>query len=322
MNTTQPTLSWTGAVELSHWGLLRAKGNDAASFLHGQLSNDFKLLDGSLARMAAFCSPKGRILASLLGWKVEPHDIWLSCHRSVLAPTLKRLSMFVLRADCRLSEPQVASGDEPAPRIWGLVGNAASMAMSRGGDLPVWGHRRLPHHHSLIRLPTVAGLERALWIGPTPPEAMPLGLDSWRWLEVQSGIPVIEAATSDQFVPQMINFEVVGGVNFQKGCYPGQEVVARSQYRGSTKRRMFLFEIDANTPAALAGQEVFHADDPGQPAGMVVNSAPRPEGGGWVLLAEVKLAALEGSPLHLGSLDGPILCQKSLPYEVPVTNEA
>ena len=322
MNTTQPTLPWSGAADLSHWGLLRAKGNDAASFLHGQLSNDFKLLDGSLARLAAFCSPKGRMLASLLGWKAEPNDIWLACHRSVLAPTLKRLSMFVLRADCRLSDAQAVSGDEPVPRIWGLVGNAASMAMSEAGDLPVWGHRCLPNHHSLIRLPTVAGLERALWIGPTPPEAEPLALDSWQWLEVQSGIPVIEAATADQFVPQMINFEVVGGVNFQKGCYPGQEVVARSQYRGSTKRRMFLFEIDANAPAAQAGQEVFHADDPGQPAGMVVNSAPRPEGGGWALLVEVKLAALEGSPLHLGGLDGPILRQKSLPYEVPITNEA
>ena len=138
-------------------------------------------------------------------------------------------------------------------------------------------------------------------------------LDAWRWLEVGSGVPLIEAATVDQFVPQMVNLELIGGVDFQKGCYPGQEVVARSQYRGTLKRRMFLFDVPAE---ARAGQEIFHSADPGQPAGLVANAAPAPNGGAR-LLAEVKLAALDGGSLHLGATDGPLLVRRELPYTVP-----
>jgi hypothetical protein len=129
---------------------------------------------------------------------------------------------------------------------------------------------------------------------------------------VTSGVPRITAATSEQFVPQMINFELVGGVHFQKGCYPGQEVVARSQYRGTVKRRMHLF---ATTGSARAAQEIFHSDDPAQPAGMVVNAAEVP-GLGTRLLAEVKLAALDGGNLHLAGADGALLQRLPLPYSI------
>ena len=132
---------------------------------------------------------------------------------------------------------------------------------------------------------------------------------------MQSGIPVIEAATAAHFVPQMLNFELVGGVNFQKGCYPGQEIVARAQYRGTVKRRMFLFDADA---ALHAGQEVFHSADPGQPAGLVANAAPQPGGHGSSALVEVKLAALDGGSLHAGAPDGPLLVQRVMPYVVPL----
>jgi len=137
-------------------------------------------------------------------------------------------------------------------------------------------------------------------------------LDTWRWLEVESGIPLIVAATVDRFVPQMINFETVGGVDFQKGCYQGQEVVARSQYRGTIKRRMQLFQLPV---AAAPADEVFHDGDPAQPAGLVVNAAPDPAGG-WSALVEVKLAALEGGALHLRAPDGPLLERRALPYRV------
>jgi len=126
---------------------------------------------------------------------------------------------------------------------------------------------------------------------------------------------VIESATAEHFVPQMLNFEVVGGVNFQKGCYPGQEIVARAHYRGTVKRRMFLFDVDA---PASAGQELFHSGDPAQPAGLVANAAPRPDGAGASLLAEVKLAAIDSGSLHLGAPDGPVLRRRALPYAVPV----
>ena len=145
-----------------------------------------------------------------------------------------------------------------------------------------------------------------------------LRLPAWRQLSASSGVPVIEAATVDQFVPQMVNLELIGGVDFKKGCYPGQEVVARSQYRGTLKRRMFLFDVPA---AAQPGQELFHSADPGQPAGLIANAAPSPAGGSRVL-AEVKLVALDEGSLHLGSADGPVLTRRELPYAVPTESAA
>ena len=166
------------------------------------------------------------------------------------------------------------------------------------------------------------GHARAVWVaeaGLAAPGAQAqdesLALETWRWLEVSSGLPLIEAATVDQFVPQMLNYELLGGVDFQKGCYPGQEVVARSQYRGTVKRRMFLFDTEAS---ASAGQEVFHSADPGQPAGMVANAAQAPEGGGSRVLVELKLAALGTGSLHLADPGGPALHQRALPYAVPI----
>jgi folate-binding protein YgfZ len=126
---------------------------------------------------------------------------------------------------------------------------------------------------------------------------------------VASGVATIETATVDQFVPQMLNYELLGGVDFKKGCYPGQEIVARSQYRGTIKRRTFLF--NSEVPAS-AGQEVFHSDDPAQPAGLVANAA------GNSALIELKLSTLGHGSMHLGAADGPRLSQAELPYDVPI----
>jgi folate-binding protein YgfZ len=161
------------------------------------------------------------------------------------------------------------------------------------------------------RLPAADGVPRALRLGAPPAPAMPaLAPEVWRWLEVRSGVPRIVAATADRFVPQMINFELLDGVNFKKGCYPGQEVVARSQYRGTLKRRTYLVD----SPAALAaGTEVFHSEDPGQPAGAVVLAASLPEGA-HTALVELKIAATESGSLHAGAPDGPALQLAALPY--------
>jgi len=293
-----------GAVPLAHWGVIRANGADAATFLHSQLTNDFTGMGLSEAKLAGYCSAKGRMLASFVAWKSAHDEVLLACHASVLPATLKRLTMFVLRSKCKLSD---ASAELK------LFGVAGPSARSVCGDARVW-RKHETDGASAIRLPDAAGLARALWVAPAGAPALPaITLDAWQWLEVQSGVPVIEAATAEQFVPQMLNFELVGGVNFQKGCYPGQEVVARSQYRGTVKRRMFLFDVDA--PAA-AGQEVFHSADPGQPAGMVVNAAARPDGSGRSALVEIKLAALESGSVHLCAVDGPVMTRGELPYAV------
>jgi folate-binding protein YgfZ len=294
-----------GSVALTHLGVLRAQGADAAKFLHSQLSNDFALLGLSQARLAGYCSAKGRLLASFVAWKEAHDDFLLVCDASVLPATLKRLGMFVLRSQCKLSDASTAVQ---------LVGHVGASAAVFIGDLAVWG-RREHDGASVVRLPDVAGLRRCIVASAAGAAAdhSTLGLDRWRWLDLQSGVATIESATVDQFVPQMLNFELVGAVDFQKGCYPGQEVVARSQYRGTLKRRSFLFDIDA---PASAGQEVFHSGDAAQPAGMVANAAPRPDGGGASALVEVKLAALGHGSLHLGAVDGPALRRTALPYEV------
>jgi tRNA-modifying protein YgfZ len=136
--------------------------------------------------------------------------------------------------------------------------------------------------------------------------------DDWAWAEAAAGFAWVRGANVEAFVPQMINFEVLGGVNFQKGCYPGQEIVARSQYRGTLKRRLQLFSVEAE---ASVGQELFLASEPEQPAGRVAGCATR--GGQSLIAAEVKLAALDAGTLHLGSSGGPVLTQRALPYDIP-----
>jgi tRNA-modifying protein YgfZ len=300
------TRSLEGIAALSHLGVIRARGDDAVPFLQGQLTNDVAGLGMSEARLAGYCSAKGRLLASFIVWKVASDELLLACSADVLAATLKRLSMFVLRAKCRLSD---ASAEFP---LFGLSGSTAQEWLGAAAPNAPW---RVGEHDGarVLRLPDAADTPR--YILPaggeaTVPELPQLSLGSWRWLEVQSGVPLIEAVNVEQFVPQMVNLELVGGVNFQKGCYPGQEVVARSHYRGTLKRRMALFDSSAQ---AHAGDDVFHDDDPSQPAGRVVNAAPGPRGGSSALV-EVKLAALAGGGLHLKSPDGAVLERRELPY--------
>jgi tRNA-modifying protein YgfZ len=285
------TNAFDGAVPLADWGVIRAAGADAASFLQSQLTQDVIGLDAHRATLAGWCSAKGRLLASFVVWRPQREELLLACSADVLQAALKRLSMFVLRAKCKLSD---ASAELP---LFGVAGASPGAWRCDGAR---------------IGLPPAQGVARALQVGEAP-ALPPLDAAAWSWLEVSSGVPRIGAATAEQFVPQMVNFELVGGVNFQKGCYPGQEVVARSQYRGTLKRRAFVF--DAAAPG-LAGQELFHSADREQPAGMVVNAASWQ--GRHRALAEVKLAALGGGSLHLGSADGPLLTRTDMPYAVPL----
>jgi tRNA-modifying protein YgfZ len=296
-----------GTLQLDDLGVIRAHGADAASFLHGQLTNDVATLAEGEARLAGYCSAKGRLLASFLVWR-SGDDLLLACAADLLAATLKRLRMFVLRARCTLSD---ASAEVP---LRGLAGPAAMAWL--GDAAPAIGRSTVREGATVIRLADGAGTSRFLLAGAgaAPPQP-PLDARAWRWLEVQSGIARVELATAEQFVPQMLNYELVGGVDFGKGCYPGQEVVARSQYRGTIKRRSLLFQTAA---AAVAGAtEVFHSEDPSQPAGQVVMAAESAAGGS-IALIEVKLAALASGSLHLAAPDGALLERIAMPYEVPL----
>ena len=231
-----PASALHGATPLADWGLIRASGADAGSFLHGQLTQDFTHLDGAQARLAGFCTAKGRLLASFVGWRVDADSILLACSADLLPATLKRLSMFVMRAKCKLSDAGTTL------QLQGLAGEAATRWLGDAAPAAVWGRADMGAAQ-VIRLPDaiVAGepVARYLWAAPAdlPAPALhdlpALAPAAWARLEVLSGVPRIVAATSEQFVPQMVNLELLDGVNFQKGCYPGQEIVARSQYRGT-----------------------------------------------------------------------------------------
>ncbi|MCU0943163.1 MAG: folate-binding protein [Hydrogenophaga sp.] len=287
-----------GASPLPHLGVIIAEGEDAARFLHGQLTQDFSLLGLSEARLAAFCSAKGRMLASFVAFKAAHDRVLLVCSRDLLPPTLKRLQMFVLRAKVRLSD----AGDSLA--VFGLAGDAVPSTLGPA----VWSHLR-DGDTSLVRLPAGDGLARALWVGPAgaAPAALALGEDLWRFLDTASGVATLSQPVVDAFVPQMLNYESVGGVNFKKGCYPGQEVVARSQFRGTLKRRAYVAQASA---AVAAGQEVFHPGDAEQPCGTVVQAAADPRGG-WRVIVSMQVGAADGQPLRVGDAQLSLL---PLPY--------
>ncbi|MBP0599388.1 folate-binding protein YgfZ [Herbaspirillum sp. LeCh32-8] len=300
---------------LTGLGLIGVAGEDAASFLHSQLTNDVEKLDTSAARLAGYCSPKGRLLASFLMWR-NPEYVFLQLPRALQPAIQKRLQMFVLRAKAKLSD----QGANTA--IIGLAGPAAQNSLAEWFPvLPAEPYAKIDNANgTLIRLADSSGSARYQWI--TMPEVAiaawpklaqhltPTSPQAWRLSEIRAGVPSITAPTQEQFVPQMINFELVGGVNFKKGCYPGQEIVARSQYLGKLKRRAMLATVDSD--AVAAGNEVFSAADPEQPCGMVVN-AERAGDGRSLALVEMKLAAADG-PVHLGAAGGPALHFHDLPY--------
>ena len=299
---TAPALN--GVAPLPHLGVIKIEGEEAAKFIHGQLTHDFSLLDLHTARLAAFCSAKGRMQASFIGFKRSTTEILLVCSKDLLPTTLKRLSMFVMRAKAQLSD---ASAEF---ELWGLLGNATK---SIAGDARSTWSKADIDTCTVVDLYPADGLPRQLWVAPagTPaPQGQALSPELWLWTEVRSGVATLSTPVFEAFVPQMLNYESVGGVNFKKGCYPGQEIVARSQFRGTLKRRAFVVHADTSM---VAGDEVFGAEDDSQPVATVVQAAPAPQGG-FDAIVSAQLSAVERGALHHGSSQGPALHILPLPY--------
>ncbi|MBU3565917.1 folate-binding protein YgfZ [Polynucleobacter sp. MWH-HuK1] len=309
---------------LTQWGLIVVEGSDAASFLQNQLTNSVlglnRTLPGSIAqgysesRLVGYCNPKGRLLASAwLGLFPSSSDgedrFALFISRDIAASTAKRLSMYVLRSKVKVIDLSASFS------VAGLYGTGEIINSAKLHDQCL-----------ALRLPDVlvgsSAIARLLLACPHHSQIDTQDSDesmrSWNELEVLSAIPRIVEATQEQFVPQMINFESVAGVDFKKGCYPGQEIVARSQYRGAIKRRLQLAHgivAEHDEQYALPGSELFHSNDPSQPAGMVVLSTKHPVDNRRIdLQIECKLEALEDGDIHLGSSTGPVLKIDSLPY--------
>jgi len=295
-------------VELTHLGVISAVGEDAATFLQGQLTQDVLSLGLAEARLAAFCNAKGRMQASFIVFKRNEQEIFLICSRDILPATLKRMSMFVMRAKARLTD---ASAEF---RLLGVSGDAPGLITS--GTRSPWAKVDLSTAN-VVCLPPAAGHARALWCAPMAdpvPDLPSIDLGTWHWLAVQSGIAMITQPIYEAFVPQMLNYESVGGVNFKKGCYPGQEIVARSQFRGTLKRRAYVMHTDGK-PAV--GQEIYSVMDAEQPCGLVAACAPNPAGGFDAIVSMQTAAAADGvGALMLGSATGPTMQLLPLPYKL------
>ncbi|MBU3577960.1 folate-binding protein YgfZ [Polynucleobacter sp. UK-Kesae-W10] len=323
-NTTiQGQIPSSGLSLLPQWGIIFVEGPDAASFLQNQLSNSVLGLDRifppkiaaghSCTRLVGYCNPKGRLLAS--AWlALAPNNpdgedrFVLFISKDIAESTAKRLSMYVLRSKvkvCNASSQWSISGQFDLSQKIDPIAVADGQIALRLPDV-------LANGQSIGRL--LLAQENT---GQVPAEDV-LSLKVFNNLEVLSAIPRIVLQTQEQFVPQMINFESVAGVDFKKGCYPGQEIVARSQYRGAIKRRLFLAHYvheNQDSSPIVPGTELFHDLDPSQPAGMVVLSAPCPHLLGRInLQIECKLEALEAGNIHLGSSQGPVLQMDALPY--------
>ncbi|KAF0812750.1 tRNA-modifying protein YgfZ [Andreprevotia sp. IGB-42] len=299
---------------LTQYGLIRFTGEETAHFLNGQLSSDVRNLKPDEAQYSSYSTPKGRMQASFLIWR-SGEDYLLQIAAELQAAIQKRLSMFVLRAKTRASD---ANGDIA---LIGVAGPAAAdKVRSVAGGLPdaplqVW-HGPTASVIALTgnryQLAVLVDQAATVWQQLVDAGATPAGDNTWRLTEIRAGSPWITAATQEEFVAQMTNMELIGAVSFTKGCYPGQEIVARTQYLGKLKRRMFRVHIATDT--AAAGNDVYSAEMNGQASGKILLAAPAPQGG-VEALAVVQTASLEHG-LHFGALDGPRLTVLDLPYEI------
>ena len=302
-------------ADLSALGVIAVAGADARAFLHAQLSCDVDGLQDTDSAYGAYCSPKGRVLANFLLWQ-ESEAFHMLLPRALVRAIQMRLQMFVLRSKVTLAD---RSNDLV---VLGISGSMAARAVASAVGAPPQRALQVARGDgctmialSTTRVVLAASVELAptLWDRLTH-TLKPAGTRCWEWLEISNGLPWITPATQDRFVPQMANLELIGAVNFQKGCYPGQEIVARLQYRGTPKRRLHLAHVRSDAMPA-PGQELFSDDSSGQEAGMVVNAAPAP-GGGFDVLAVVQTGSATRAKVHLGSASGPELRFRALPYPV------
>nr|WP_314860395.1 folate-binding protein [uncultured Undibacterium sp.] len=332
MSTTQQFFDMTKALDASELkltqlqngyicliqdlSLIQASGDDAAGFLHNQLSNDVEHLSDTQSRYAAYCTPKGRMLASFLYWKIDA-DIVLQYSASLQPALQKRLQMFVMRSKVKLEDISEQFA------VVGLGGSAAeAFLLTQFSELPSAINDKVSNAAgTLIRLHDAFNSARYQWIVAHAKFAeisshiganlQKVDDSIWRLGNIHAGLPQVVEQSKEKFVPQMINFELIGGVNFRKGCYPGQEIVARSQYLGKLKRRMAIALVKSD--AVNVAMEIFSDNDPSQPCGMIVN-AERNLSDEFACLVEIKLADQEQGKVHLGASDGPILNFLPLPY--------
>lgn len=303
-------------IDLSHLGMISISGEDAETFLQGQTTNDVRNVTDEHFQISACCTPKGRMLVSFIAFRYQ-QEIVLQLPRETQQTLLKRLPMFIL-----MSKVKVADAGDRLVAI-GLQGDNAHLLLNKHfSRLPLkdWGAVQ-ENDFTLLRHP--GGTQRFevigkpgpmidLWKALAPSARLGSGAD-WRLENIRAGIPTVYSSTSEAFIPQMVNMQLVNGVSFTKGCYTGQEVVARTRYLGKVKRRMYLARIDGDH-CPMPGDELFSTNSQsGQGAGKVVDAQASPEGG-CEMLAVVEIERHDEGDVHIGSVDGQRIEFQTLPY--------
>lgn len=300
--------------DLSHLGLIKVSGPDAADFLQGQFTNDIRELGNDNLQLSGYCNPKGRMFANF--WLFRRDDaIFMQLPRETLGPLLKRLSMFLLRSKATLADTSDElvhigiAGEQAESRLstlfTSLPGKPRQLIQQEGLTL-----MRLPGTAPRFEVIGEAAAVETLW-GQLE-GATPVNSSYWPLLDIQAGIPTVYAATSEAFIPQMVNMQLVEGISFTKGCYCGQEIVARTQHRGTLKRRMYLAHV-AGDRQPQPGEELHSASaENDQMAGVVVDAQPATEGG-YNALVMLQIISFEANDVRLGD-NGPQLKLSTPPY--------
>ena len=299
---------------LSHLGLLEISGADALTFLQGQVTNDVKLLTGTNAHLSGYCNPKGRLLALFLAFYHQDH-FHLQLSRELLEPIMKRLKMYVMRSKVEIKDVS------DSIITFGINGpDAASILATSFASIPSQDYELTNSENGVIlKLPAIGNdarfeiftnIEHATGIFDGLKERCQLVKKPyWDWLEIQAGMPEIVAATQEQFVPQMLNLDILNGINFKKGCYTGQEIVARTHYLGSVKRRTYLAEI-ASKESPKAGDKVLDAQN--NEIGQIVRAAEN-KADGFDALVEMRIDAMLAGNVSWNNV---AIKVKDLPYSL------
>ena len=299
--------------DLSHLGLIRVRGEDSVTFLQGQLTNDVRKLDAAHSQLSGFCSPKGRMLASFRLFRIGD-DILLQLPRSRVAPMTQRLRMFVLRSKATVDDvsdelAQFALAGDCAPGLLGDLARGAPDEVAQGDGFACV---RLAGEQPRFLVVGAPDALSSLW-RKAADLAAPANTEAWRLLDIRAGLPAVQEQTVEAFVPQMTNLHLVNGISFTKGCYTGQEVVARMQYLGKLKRRMYRVKLEGGDCPAPGTALFAPGSESGQGAGRIVDAAPSPDGG-CEALAVVETSAADSGEVRIGDAQGALLQFLELPY--------
>lgn len=304
-------------ADLSQFTLIKVSGDDATDFLQGQLTHDIKLVTNTLSQLSAYCNPKGRILANFRIFKRD-EDYFLFLHSSIAEATLKRLRMFVMRSKVVLEDYSNellgigVAGHNASSKLSTIFKNLPKMAdeTSSEDDLTII---KLPGLLPRYEMHGPFEKIKSLWETLQTESAL-IGENSWNLLTIRAGIPEIVAETVEAFVPQMVNLQAINSLSFTKGCYPGQEVVARMHYLGKLKRRLFICSAESMA-LPVPGESIMTNDENAQKVGQIVSSS-------WVgdntveFLAVLQIEKSQNNDLHIKTSDGAKLKLMDLPYEL------